>query len=139
MASERPAGRPPPLAWLAARHPQLVSARARFAAGVGLAILLGFLPAHVAAGIRERSAFGAIDSKVVAVQATADAPDRYDALDAFRTEQLDAKRSARTMIALTALLVWAAAGGGLAYVWFRRVPWDRLIGASAADGEPRGA
>jgi hypothetical protein len=22
--------------------------------------------------------------------------------------------------------VWAAAGAGLAYVWFRRVPWDRL-------------
>jgi hypothetical protein len=115
-----------PRTGFAARHPLLGSARARLIAGVVLAIVVGFLPAHLVAGMRERSAFGAIDSKVAAVQAAATAPDSYAALDAFRAEQLDDKRGARRMIVLTSLLVWAAVGGVLAYVWFRRVPWDRL-------------
>jgi hypothetical protein len=100
--------------------------RMRFAAGVVLAIVLGFVPASIVAGIRERSAFGAIDGVVFAAQAAADTPDRYEALDALRAGQLDAKRSARRMIMLTALAIWAAAGGAVAYAWFRRVPWDRL-------------
>ena len=91
-----------------------------------LAIVLGFLPAHLVAGMRERSAFAAIDARVVSAQVAADTPDSYAALDGLRAEQLDAKRSARRMIVLTSLMIWAAAGGALAYVWFKRVPWDRL-------------
>ena len=104
---------------------RLASPRVRLAAGVLLAILLGFVPAHLVASFRERSAYRAIDSKVNAAQVIADSPDAYDALDALRTDQLREKRHAQQMIALTSLLIWAAAGGGLAYAWFRRVPWDR--------------
>ena len=110
---------------LATRIPALAAPRARFAVGVALAIALGFIPAHLAAGMRERSAFGAIDTKIAAVQATADTPDSYAALDAFRAEQLDAKYSARRAIVVTSLLIWAAAGGALAYAWFRGLPWQR--------------
>jgi hypothetical protein len=110
---------------LATRVPALASPRVRFAAGVALAIALGFLPAQLAAGMRERSAFGAIDARIAAVQATADTPDSYAALDAFRAEQLDAKHRARRGIVVTSLLIWAAAGGALAYAWFRGLPWQR--------------
>jgi hypothetical protein len=103
---------------LVARLPVLASGRVRLVAGVALAIVLGFLPAHVVGGIRERSAFGAIDARVVAVQAAADTPARYAALDAFRAEQLEAKYRARRSIAVTALLVWAVAGAALALGWF---------------------
>jgi hypothetical protein len=103
---------------LMARIPVLGSARVRLVAGVALAIALGFVPAHLVAGMRERSAFAAIDAKVAAVQSTADTPDSYAALDGFRAEQLDAKHSARRSIAVTSLVVWAAVGVALAYGWF---------------------
>jgi hypothetical protein len=103
---------------LAARHPLLASARARFATGVVLAILVGFLPAHLVAGMRERNAFGAIDRRVVSAQAAADTPERYAALAGFRSDQLDAKRRARRAIMLTSLAIWAASGGVLAGGWF---------------------
>jgi hypothetical protein len=104
---------------------RLAAPRARFLAGVLLAILLGFLPAHLIASLRERSADRAIDRVVTTAQISADTPDSYDALDGLRAAQLLEKRHAHHMIALTSLLIWAAAGGGLAYLWFRRVPWDR--------------
>jgi len=88
--------------------------------------VLGFIPADLVASVRERSGLGAIDAKVTAAQAAADSQDSYDALDAFRADQLDAKRSKRRMIVLTAMVVWAAVGAGLGYVWFKRIRWDEL-------------
>jgi hypothetical protein len=109
---------------LAAAAPRRRAApRARFAAGVALAIVLGFVPADLIASWRERDAFRAIDAHVSEVQAAADAPATYATLDAFRADQLAAKRSARRLSVLTALVVWAAAGGAISYVWFRRVRW----------------
>jgi hypothetical protein len=114
---------------LMARIPVLASARVRLVAGVALAIALGFVPAHLVAGMRERTAFAAIDAKVAVVQSTADTPDSYAALDRFRAEQLDAKYSARRSIAVTSLLVWAAIGAALAYGWFSlfRLPAARAV------------
>jgi hypothetical protein len=99
--------------------------RGRFALGVVLAICLGFIPAHVFASWRESSAYKAIDAEVEATQIGADTPEMYAALDSFRAAQLGRKKSERRNIALIALLVWAAAGGGLGFVWFRKIPWDR--------------
>jgi len=104
----------------------LRSPRARFGVGVLLAIVLGFIPAAVVGALRERSAFRAIDARVIAAQAAVDSPQSYEALDELRANQLEAKRSARRMIVITSMLLWAAAGGGLAYVWFKRMPWQRL-------------
>jgi hypothetical protein len=103
----------------------LQSLRVRFAAGVALAIVVGFVPADLVASFQERSAFREIDARVAAVQAAVDSPQSYAALDAFRADQLDAKRDARRSIVVTAMLLWAATGGGLAYVWFKRVRWNR--------------
>ena len=103
--------------------------RARFAAGVLLAIVIGFVPAHLIAGARERSAFAAIDVQVVKQQQDAlETPELYDQLDAFRNAQLIRKQGEQRSIALTSMLLWAAISAGLAFVWFRKVPWDRLGG-----------
>lgn len=102
------------------------SSRGRFAAGVLLAIALGFVPAAIVGALRERSAFHTIDARVVAAQSAATSQQSYDALDELRADQLEAKRGARRMIMLTSILLWAAASSGIAYVWFKRVPWDRL-------------
>ncbi|HEY0989688.1 MAG TPA: hypothetical protein VGD80_21620, partial [Kofleriaceae bacterium] len=106
-----------------ATHAQLAaSPRARFAVGVVLAIVLGFIPAHIVASMREDRAFRPIDAQVTAVQAAADTLASYNALDGLRAEQLDAKRSARNTIALTSMLMWAAASAAIGFVWFRRRP-----------------
>src|SRR5262249_42223128 len=101
-----------------ARLGPLGDLKIRFAAGVIAAILVGFLPATIVASIREHSAFRAIDEQYLKEAETSQDPE----LDA---KFLDKKRSERRGIALTSMLIWALAGGGIAYVWFRRVPWDR--------------
>ncbi len=99
--------------------------RSRIIAGVVLAILIGFIPAHLIASMRENSAFQKIDDQIIATQAAADTPEMYATLDAFRDAQIDRKKSERRSIALTSMLIWAVIGAGVAYVWFRRIPWDR--------------
>jgi hypothetical protein len=106
-----------------ATHAQLAaSPRVRMVVGVVLAIVLGFIPAHIVASLREHSAFRPIDSRVTVAHAAVDSQASYEALDALRAEQLEAKRSARNTIALTSMLIWAVTGGAIAYVWFRRRP-----------------
>jgi hypothetical protein len=100
--------------------------RSRFAAGVLLAILIGFLPAHLIASMREGKAFKKIDDQIIATQSAADTPEMYAALDPFRDAQLARKESERRSIALTSILIWGVAAAGLGYVWFRRIPWDRM-------------
>jgi hypothetical protein len=100
--------------------------RVRFVLGVVIAILLGFVPAHAIASIRERAAYHEVDALVTQKQIDATAQEDYDALDAFRARQLQDKRAAHTNIALVALAIWAAAGGAIAFGWFKYIPWDRL-------------
>jgi len=99
--------------------------RARYAAGVFLAIVVGFVPAHFFASVREASAFASIDAQVNTTQLAADTPETYAALDAFRAAQLERKQSERRTIALTSMALWGLVGAGIAYVWFRRIQWDK--------------
>jgi hypothetical protein len=103
--------------------------RARFAAGVFLAILVGFLPAHLVASARERSTFRGIDSQVETTQAAADTPDMYAQLDSFRDAQLSHKKSEQRNIAMVSMLIWAVVGGAVAFGWFRLAPWNRPANA----------
>jgi hypothetical protein len=91
-----------------------------------LAIAIGFIPAHLVAAAREKSAFGAIDQKIIATQREAETPDAYEQLDKFRTDQLARKHDDRRSIAIMAMLIWGAVGGAVAYGWFKRMPWDRF-------------
>jgi hypothetical protein len=93
--------------------------RWKFAVGVLIAIVLGFVPAHLVGAMREDSAFTRIDKDLIAAQSAAISPEDFDALDGLRARALDEKRSARRMIMLQALLVWALAGGAIGYAWSR--------------------
>jgi hypothetical protein len=103
-------------------HP-LANPMLRFVLGVIVALAVGFLPAHIIAAVREKSVFSTVNANVRSVQDKADTAEAYAALDVFRTEQLARKYDERRSIAMMALLIWAAAGGAIAYVWFRRIPW----------------
>jgi hypothetical protein len=104
----------------------LANPRVRFAAGVVLSVLLGFVPAHFVASMREKSAFDEADRKVLAEQEQATTEDAYAKLDEFRDQQLSRKHSDRRSIAIMAFIIWGAAGAGIAYGWFRRIPWERF-------------
>ncbi len=100
--------------------------RARFAAGVLLAVLLGFLPAHLVASLRESSAYKDVDSKVLVAQQAADTPEAYAALDRMRADQLRRKESEQRNAAIIAFAIWALVAGGIAFAWFKKIPWDRF-------------
>jgi len=121
----RPASQPIAIVARERRLGPLGEPRARFAVGVLLAILLGFVPAHVVAAMREHSADTEIDSKVRAVQELADSPETYATLDRMRATQLARKKSERRSAAVIAFAIWALVGGGIAFVWFRKIPWER--------------
>lgn len=104
----------------------LADLRVRFAAGVLLALLVGFVPAHLVASMRESSAYKSIDDKVRAAQQLADTPEAYAMLDAMRADQLARKRGEQRSAAILALAIWGVVGGAVAFVWFKKVPWDRF-------------
>jgi hypothetical protein len=119
------ASRPSLQAVTGSRATGLRDPKTRFVVGIVLAIVLGFIPAHFIAHLQESSAYAKVDANVNAVQHDAVTPDDYAALDGFRAGQLARKHDERRNIALLAMLIWAAGGAGIAYVWFRRIPWDR--------------
>jgi hypothetical protein len=116
----------PPVAAIVApsKFGPLGEPRVRFAAGVLLAIMLGFVPAHFIAKWREQAASDAIDRKVIAEQQAADTPDVYANLDRFRAGQLARKTSENRNAAIIGFAIWALAGGGIAFAWFKKIPWD---------------
>ncbi|MBA3394738.1 MAG: hypothetical protein H0T89_18975 [Deltaproteobacteria bacterium] len=100
-------------------------------AGAVLSVLVAFVPVHFVAGMRERSAFERIDREIMTTQAQADTLETHAALDGYRARQLENKEDARQSIALTSMLLWAVLAAGLAYLWFRRVPWNRFLKSPA--------
>jgi hypothetical protein len=118
MRRSNPSIQPPSLPASSADMP-----RGRFAAGVFLSILIGFIPAHLVAASRESTAFNTIDASVNATQNSVEDEDGYRALDGFRDAQLSKKKSERRTIAWQSMLIWAVLGAGAAYVYFRRIPW----------------
>jgi hypothetical protein len=106
-------------------HP-LGDERVRFVAGVVLAILIGFVPAHFIASMREKSVFDDIDAKVNAIQAEVTTVDDWNRLDQQRDDLLARKKSSQRSVAIMAFLIWGVVGGGVAYGWFKRINWERF-------------
>ncbi len=98
--------------------------RVRFAAGVILAVLLGFIPAHFVAKMKEESAYATIDRKVITAQQAAETPEVYANLDRMRADQLDRKESEHRNAAIIGFAIWALVGSGIAFAWFKKIPWD---------------
>jgi len=101
--------------------------RMRLAAGVLLAILLGFIPTTLFASWREGSAYA--DSRKEIHNMYADvlesrSADDWRALDERVKGVREGMSSSRQTLAITSMLIWGAAGGGVAFWWFRKLPWD---------------
>jgi hypothetical protein len=103
-------------------RPQKQFSRGNFVAAIVVALAIGFIPAHLVANMREKSAFATIDNQVAAAHASADSHETYAALDGAREKLLDDKQSKRTMIALTSMLLWAVVGAGVAFALLRYTP-----------------
>ena len=96
--------------------------RTHFLAAVVIGLVVGFVPAHVVANMREKSAFAELDAKLATIHSAADSTETYGALDAAREKLRDEKQSKRTMIALTSMLMWAVIGAGVAFAFLRYAP-----------------
>lgn len=119
--TDAPRMRESPIAFLA-RSP-----RPRFAIGLALAAALGFLPAHFFASAREDVKYSPILVELRAEQvAAAESPERWEALDAVRSEARERLSARQGGIFVSALIVWAAAALGLAFLWFYKIPWREL-------------
>lgn len=101
--------------------------RPHFIAGVVLALVAGFVPAHFIASMREKDAFAAIDNQVATAHASVESFETYQALDAAREKFLDEKQSKRQSIALTSMLLWAviSAGVGFGLMHYGRFAYPR--------------
>jgi hypothetical protein len=117
------ASRPSPLAraraYLASRE------RERFIAGVLLALLVGFVPAHVFASVRESSAYAEVRRDVARDISRVETVEDWERLDVVLRAQRDIAISKRNTIAVTGVLVWAGFSAGFAFVWFRKIDWER--------------
>ena len=103
----------------------------RFATGVFLALLLGFIPAHLFAALREGSAYDSARADVSETHreySAATTPDELEAasrnLEQTRRDALSRMQSTQSSIAVLSLLIWAGCGLGLGWVWFARLDWD---------------
>ena len=101
--------------------------RVRLAAGVALAILIGFVPAHLVAAVREESAYAQVDKEIQARYKSVLTEGDWDALDSMLARQIERKKDQRRSIALASFLIWGLVGAGVAFVWFRKVDWDSVV------------
>jgi len=102
--------------------------RVRLIAGIAVAAAIGCVPALLTASVRKRSAFADLDGQLERQQSQILTRADWDNLDRVRASFVERKKSEQQSIALTSLLLWAAVSGGVAFVWFRKIDWDRVFG-----------
>lgn len=119
-AAPAEANRSHPLAFLRDERPN-------FVAGVVLAFLLGLLPALIYATRSEASALATLDQKLAAHYNAVETPDDWEALAPLRTAILGEKQREQSNVNTTMLFIWAVLGGGVAFLWFRVLDWDKLL------------
>lgn len=116
------------------------SPRARFAAGVAVAFLVGLLPAQVFASWRNASAYDEIRQELEAEYARADTPETWTTLETAREDAAALVATRQQRVAVGACLVWLAVAAGIGLVWFRLVDWERAVPRIApAQGSPAAA
>ena len=99
--------------------------RVRLVVGVLVALVIGFLPAHVISSLREAAAFEEIDREVRGLYADVTTPEEYATLDDLLAEHREIKAAKKFNIALIGVLLWALVAAGVAFVWFGRLDWSR--------------
>ncbi len=101
------------------------SPRARFAAGLALAFIVGLLPAVGFAWSRSDSAYDDIRAQLQADYAAADTPERWATLRGVRDDAIALAHARQRRLAISSGLIWLAAAGAVAFVWFRVIDWPR--------------
>jgi hypothetical protein len=119
--SSRPSLQPPLTLSSSPAATGLKDPKIRLLVGVLVSIVIGFIPAHFIASMREKSAVASVDASVAEVQKQVVTSEDYAALDPMRARQLDRKHDDRRNIAMIALLIWAAGGAGVAFVFFKKI------------------
>lgn len=99
----------------------------RFIAGVVLAVVLGAVPALLIGAARESSAFATLREGLSRTQDEADTPEEWERLDRTRASVLGRMKDERQSIVITSLLMWAVISGGVAWLWFRAIDWERRL------------
>jgi hypothetical protein len=77
--------------------------------------------------MRESSAFAEIDGDIAKRFQAVYSEDDWHALDAMLAREKTRKEDERRSIAIQSMLIWALAGGGVAFLWFRVIDWDRVV------------
>jgi hypothetical protein len=105
----------------------LDSARVRFAIGVLLVVLVGFVPAQLYFGVKADAAqatvLEALQDDVELAKRDEEAWKEYDANAA---NEVRIRRDSLGRVRFGACLLWFAVSSGLGYIYFRKVPWERL-------------
>jgi hypothetical protein len=127
VREQSPAARPPvttppairrPVA-ITLQDPALRSTRARFAAGVAVAFLLGLAPAQLFAWSRADSAYADIEADLERDYRAADTPERWALLSEARADAVSVARSRQQRLIVSSYLLWLGAAAAVAFVWFR--------------------
>lgn len=129
-ASEDEAPRQSPLVALASNE------RLRLAVGAALAVLIGFLAAHVHATARE-SSYAEVIGEVREAQALATTEERWSALDELRASALARLDARHTSIVITSMVLWLVVAAGIGFLWLRAVDWSRWAVDPASAPPPR--
>lgn len=111
---------------------RLADPTARFVVGVFLCLGLAFVPAFLVGRAREQPALAEIDRTLAQRQGQVVTTEDWQQLDAVRATFRARKADTQREHAITMAVIWLVLTGGLAYVWFRRLDWERLTTGHAA-------
>jgi hypothetical protein len=101
------------------QDPALRSSRARFAAGLAVAFLLGLAPAQLFAWSRADSAYADIEADLQRDYRAADTPERWAQLSETRADAVSVARSRQQRLLVSSYLLWLGTAAAVAFVWFR--------------------
>jgi hypothetical protein len=137
VASIEPDAPPPSADPLPARVVAAIGeGRGNLIAGVAVALLLGFLPAHMVGCQREKG-YDEIRESVAAEIALIDSPEAWDNAAVAQAAGQATIESRHSSIVVSSVGLWLLAFGGLLYVWLRVIDWDRLAWLAGARRPPR--
>lgn len=117
---------------------RLASARARarlslarrgplhFLTGAVLAVLVGFVLAHVVASLQETNAYPPLAAELKVAYAEAVDPNTYATLPDVRDGLQLIVDARQRRIAITGGIIWLVAAAGFAFLWFRKIRWEAL-------------
>jgi hypothetical protein len=100
--------------------------RMRFAVGIALALVIGFVPAHFVASASEGSKYQPVLKDLKAEYAAATTVDSWNDLDDLRKNATEQLAQRQRNVFITALAIWLALGAALAFLWFRAIRWERF-------------